>query len=313
MYDKTINHPNVIITFESITERDMDLLLMRKLSGDQDFLHQFFLSETNHADCVLDSLTVAHSVVTEDGESDIEVVITTDDQRRIAFLIEDKIDAPAMDEQAARYAIRGNKAVADGKYDEFHVFIVAPEKYLETNSEAAKYPHRVSYESIKESLTDPFDIAVIEKALKGYGGVTMPRNQQVTEFWDKIYDLADEYYPGVFKIQGKRGLARSGNPGQWITIDCNNQFVINIKSDRGYTDLEVKNYADKFETFCKDNRDLIDNRKLFIRTASKSLAIREYTPQVDFTMPFETQELALRSCFDAAKELQALIPIVKIR
>ncbi|MBQ7703454.1 MAG: PD-(D/E)XK nuclease family protein [Firmicutes bacterium] len=305
--------PKINISFEGITERDMDILLMRKLSGDLDFLRQFFLSETDHADCVINSLTVSHSVVTEDGESDIEVVITTDDQRRVALLIEDKIDAPAMDDQAARYTIRGNKAVSNDKYDEFHVFIVAPEKYLKTNTEAAKYPHRISYESVKDSLTDPFDIAIIDKALKGYGGVALARNQQVTEFWDKVYDFADEYYPGTFRIEGKRGLQRSGNPGQWITIDCNNRFVINIKSDRGYTDLEIKNYADKFETFCKDNKDLIDDTKLFIRTASKSLAIRKYTSLIDFTMPFDTQELALRNCFDAAKELMELIAVIKIR
>ena len=78
----------------------------------------------------------------------------------------------------------------------------------------------------------------------------LARNQQVTEFWDKVYDFADEYYNGVFMIHGKRGLQRSGYPGQWITISCNNMFDIQIKNDRGYTDLEIKNYADKFEIFC---------------------------------------------------------------
>ena len=304
---------SVSIIFDGITERDMDLLLMRRLSGDLQFLRRHFLSKTRYSDCVMDSISVSHSVVTEDGESDIEVIITTDDRRSIALLIEDKIDAPAMEEQAGRYAIRGDKAVKEGKYDDYYVFIVAPEKYLKTNTEAGKYPHRVSYESIMDSLADPYDRAMIDKALKGYGGVTLARNQQVTDFWDRVYDFADQNYEGLFRIQGKRGLQRSGYPGQWITIDCNNQFVIQIKNDRGYTDLEIKNYADKFEMFCKDNRNVIDDRKLFIRIAGRSLAIRKYTAPVDFTLPFETQISALRKAFDAAKELQALIPLLKIR
>lgn len=303
----------VDVFFEGITERDMDLLLMQKLSRDVSFLKRFFLSETGYADCVIESLCVSHSVITEDGETDIEVIITTDDQRKIALLIEDKIDAPAMDEQADRYIIRGNKAIEEGKYNEYHVFIVAPEKYLYTNAEARKYPHRVSYESIRDSLSDPYETAVINKALNGYGGVTLARNQQVTDFWDKVYDFADEYYNGIFMIQGKRGLQRSGYPGQWISINCNNVFSIQIKNDRGYTDLEIKNYADKFEVFCKDNKKVIDDKKLFIRVASKSLAIRKYTEPVDFTKPFETQEPTLRNAFDAAKELQDLIPILRIR
>ena len=304
---------SVQVNFEGITERDMDLLLMRKLSCDPDFLRQLFLSEIGHSDLDIDSISVSHSVSTEDGETDIEVIITTADQQRIALLIEDKIDAPAMDDQANRYAVRGNKAVEGGKYDEYHIFIVAPEKYLETNSEASKYPHKVSYESIRNSLTDPYETAFVDKALKGYGGVTLARNQQVTDFWDKVYDFADENYAGMFRIQGKRGLPRSGFPGQWITIDCNNQFTIQIKSDRGHADLEIKNYADKFEAFCKDNKSLIDDEKLFIRTAAKSLAVRKYIAPIDFTMPFETQKLALRGAFDAAKELQELIPVIRVK
>ena len=303
----------VTVNFEGVTERDMDFLLMRKLSCDIEFLEQFFLSQTRYSKHEIDSINVSHSVVTEDGETDIEVIVTTKEQNKFALLIEDKVDAPAMDKQADRYLIRGEKAKLSGKYDDYFVFIVAPEKYLQTNAEASKYDNKISYESIRDSFTDPFDIAVINKAIKGYGGVTLTRNQYVTDFWDKVYDFADQYYKGEFKIQGKRGLPRSGIAGQWITISCNDRIGIQIKSDRGYVDLEIKNYADQFEDFCKDNKQLIEDKRLFIRTATKSLAIRYYTMPIDFTMPFESQKPALRSNFDAAKELQKLIPMIKVR
>ena len=153
----------------------------------------------------------------------------------------------------------------------------------------------------------------MDAALNGYGGVKLARDHQVTAFWDKVYDFADEHYSGLFKIDGERGLPRSGIPGQWITIRCNNLFCINIKSDRGCVDLEIKNYADKFETFCRDNKSLIDEEKLFIRTAGKALAIRKYIAPIDFTQPFEAQESALRTAFDAARELQELVHQIKLR
>ena len=308
MLDSTIT-----INLDCTYERDMDLMLMRILSYDAAFLSRLFLSQIGFENCDIDAMSISHSVFTEDGETDIEVILTLENGRRVALLLEDKIDAQAMDQQSGRYHIRGDKAVKDGRYDEYHVFIVAPQQYLDTNAEAGKYPHRISYETLREHLTDPFEKAVIDKALEGYGGVKLARNQQVTAFWDKVYDYVDENFSGVFRIDGERGLPRSGLPGQWITIRCNNKFEITIKSDRGYADLEIKNYADKFETFCKDNKALIDEEKLFIRTASKSLAIRKYIAPIDFTMPFETQEPALRTAFDAAKELQELVHLVKVR
>ena len=51
-----------------------------------------------------------------------------------------------MPEQCSRYEVRGNLGVSNGDYDEFSVFIVAPEKYLNENAEAKKYPNKVSYE-----------------------------------------------------------------------------------------------------------------------------------------------------------------------
>ena len=49
------------------------------------------------------------------------------------------------------------------------------------------------------------------------------------------------------------------------------------------------------------------------RLASKSLAIRRYIERIDFSKPFEEQEVALKIAFDAAKDLQDLIKVLKIR
>ncbi len=116
-----------MIRLDSVYERDMDLLFMRKLAQDKSLIRQSFLTcddlkakGYDKPDFTVEK--VVHSVVTEDGESDIETILSIDG-KRIALLIEDKIDAVAMQEQAARYTLHGRKAVERGDYDEFYVFI----------------------------------------------------------------------------------------------------------------------------------------------------------------------------------------------
>ena len=306
----------MVIQFDSIYERDMDLLFMRKLAHDKAFVRQFFLTEKelstkeyDKADFSIEK--VAHSVMTEDGESDIEVILSIDN-RRIALLIEDKIDAVAMPEQAARYGIRGKKAVKRGDYDEYYVFIIAPKDYLRTNAEAKKYPHQIPYEDIRASTEDSFEQAVLSHALSDANNVRLPRDAAVTAFWDQLYDFLDKNYHDVFRVHGHKGLERSGQAGQWISMSCAKPYSIQIKSDRGYVDLEIGGYAERFAQFSNDNRVLIDEKRLYIRAASKSLAVRKYIGMIDFTQPFESQITALTKAFDAAKELQELIPKLKI-
>ena len=104
------------------------------------------------------------------GESDMTVVIECNGEK-IGLLIEDKIDAIAMPEQATRYNKRGQKGIERGDYARFFVFIIAPSKYLSQNAEAQKYPNKVEYETIVsyfESINDartPFKIQQIKQAI----------------------------------------------------------------------------------------------------------------------------------------------------
>lgn len=307
----------MIIQFDGIYERDMDLLFMRKLVQDKAFLRRFFLmgedlSAKGYDKADFSVEKVAHSVITEDGESDIETVLLING-KKIALLIEDKIDAVAMPDQAARYSLRGKKAVQRGEYDEFYVFIIAPKKYLTSNAEAKKYAHCIPYEDIRDSIEDSFEKVVFDHALSEANTVRLPRDSAVTAFWNHLYDFLDEHYHDVFRVHGHRGLERSGQAGQWISISCAKPYGIQVKSDRGCVDLEIGGYAEKFAQFSNDNRALIEEKRLYVRTASKSLAIRKYTETIDFTRPFESQVPALTKAFDAAKELQELIPWIKIR
>lgn len=131
------------VFFESVLERDIDLLIMHRFSVlDSTFIGLFSEQAGIRWNTDYHIESISHSVMTNDGESDIEIIID-DGKGRTAFLIENKIDAIAQPEQFNRYMVRANKAVEQGRYTDYKVFIVAPEKYLAGNKEASLYPYHV--------------------------------------------------------------------------------------------------------------------------------------------------------------------------
>ena len=108
-------------------ERDMDLLIIEEFISSPGFA-RIFLDEVG----LNEAYTIEHAIHSmrdpDLGESDIVFILKVG-EIRYAIHIEDKIDALAMHAQCERYSMRAEKDIADGLYDEYSVFIVAPEKY----------------------------------------------------------------------------------------------------------------------------------------------------------------------------------------
>lgn len=295
------------IQIETVCERDMDFLIMRQFScGNKEFVKLFRSNLGNHSEII----SISHSLTTNDGETDIEVIIK-EDNRKIGLLIEDKIDAVAQPEQYNRYLKRATKAQEEGRYDKYEIFIVAPQKYLNGNSEAKLYLNHVSYEVILETLTDPFDISMMRRALdESVHGYVPIEDKQVTSFWNDLYDYVEKQYPNTLKISGKKGESRGTN-ARWISINSAPGTSIQIKSDRGYIDLEIAGYAERFVEFSKANQKVLDEKQLIVRLASKSLAIRKYIDVIDFTKPFSEQEKLVDNALKVALELRELVNELK--
>ena len=75
--------------------------------------------------------------------------------------------------------------------------------------------------------------------------------------------------------------------------------------------MEISGYAEKFQKFSKDNQMLLDKKRLYVRAASKSLAIRKYIEPFDFTKSFSEQIDFVEDAFRKAKELQDLVKDLK--
>ena len=136
----------MIFKIEKVSERDIDLLVINEFTNGK--LINLFLDKAGLTDYKI--IEIEHSLTDSDlGESDITVIVEKDNHK-VGLLIEDKIDAIAMDLQPERYVARGDKGIDNHLYDDYKIFIIAPQSYLDTNPYAKKYQYQISYEEIRE-------------------------------------------------------------------------------------------------------------------------------------------------------------------
>jgi len=284
---------------EKVYERDIDLLIINKFMNDDDF-GNLFLEKINRVGYIVKY--IEHSLMDDNGESDITVIVEKDN-KKIALLIEDKIDAIAMPNQSKRYEIRGNKGIKDGKYEEFFVFIIAPSEYLNSNEESKKYPNRISYEEIIEYLKneDEYAKTLLEKAIEEKkAGYIIIENENVTKFWEMYYSFIREYYPtlDINEVRGPRG-----SKANWPTFKTNYKNIkVFHKSDRGCMDLTFGRMGENPSRFINLVKSKLQEGMTIERTG-KSMAIRLRVPCIDFKMNFNDQTNKMKICMDATVKL----------
>lgn len=182
------------------------------------------------------------------GESDITAIIRIDGVR-YGFLIEDKIDAAAMPEQYERYVARAEKAKAEGKYDDYHIFIFCSDTYREANSEAAKYPYHLSYEKCldyfkgKDDPISKLRVQQLEQAIHKAKSSDIKINENANAFFKAYAAYKDEYYPDL-KLTTK--LDKNGYWPQYKAA-FKGAYILH-KFNFGYVDLQINNAAVKIET-----------------------------------------------------------------
>ena len=142
----------VTIEFKKIYEQDVDLLIIEEFVSDREFA-RIFLDKLRLADDYTVQ-KVFHSLSDSDGASDITIILKYP-SKRIALLIEDKIDAQTMPEQSGRYHKRAQKAVSRGEYDDYYVMLAAPVDYHREHEKDsnADYEYRVYYEEMQAYLS----------------------------------------------------------------------------------------------------------------------------------------------------------------
>ncbi|MCQ2583451.1 MAG: hypothetical protein MJ160_06060 [Treponema sp.] len=310
---------SVKVDYCSVEERDMDTLFLEAMGSDKGFLKIFLNKVDELKDCdEFEVQKIQLSKMDNDGESDITVIIQTPG-KKYGILIEDKINAIAMDEQCNRYSLRGKKGIKNGDYDDFFVFIVAPQKYYDSNEEAKKYDHYVSYEECKSYLENKNDslskiwVQQFEQAIdkaKKQSNVTY--NPGRMEFLRRYIEYKNEHFTGELDIANNPD---NNGAGGWVhyRVKLNHAYILH-KAERGFMDLTFSGAEEKksslFELMESKIHQLgFKDVKCF--ATGKSMSYRIVVPIIDFDKPFDDcNKNDLNTCFEAAIQLTELARII---
>jgi len=299
---------DLVVVLKKIYERDMDLLIIEEFLADRGFA-QLFLDKLNlPSDYVV--VKAAHSLADADGESDITFILQYPD-KRVALLIEDKIDAVTMPKQSERYCKRGAAGMSNGEYDEYFIMLVAPADYHRehANDNNADYDRRICYEELREYLskqahiraafkTEMIDCAIKEKKA-GYQVQEVPA---VTEFWMHLRRFCKEHYPHLV-IKGED--APKGATAVWpeFRTSMTNLKVV-YKSQKGYVDLEFPKYGNhEGDLKLKIKNHMTPPMQIWNTGKSASVRISDDKWKLDFSQDFYLHTDVLHEVLQAVSTL----------
>ena len=293
-----------MFTFEKISERDVDFIIMREFAKSPEFADIFLNKVGRNGSKVTH---IEHSMFdTELGESDITVIVKQNDSL-CGLLIENKIDAQAMPEQYARYCQRGENGIKNQTYSDYAVFITAPQSYLDTNPEAQKYPYQISYETILDyfkSTNSPFECEIIRCAIdKQKSKYVVQEVPSITLFWNELYSYtqSSSFDVEMYPPKGAKGI-RSTWPQFRVPLKGSALF---FKSEKGYVDLEFSGKSYKASLL---QTELSNYRKHNMHwwSTGKSLSLRIKVKPIDFTSPFNECIDEINIMLHAVEELTAV-------
>ena len=295
----------------SVAERDIDFLMLEELSCSEAF-RSWFASLTFGTPTYGEPLGAWHSVSESNlGESDLMFLMATPDGERIAFLIENKINAPAQEQQAERYRLRGKKGVSDGHWEDFQTCIIAPRRYLTAVTDAQDYDCAIAYEQIlaffaSRKSTDPrfaYRANIVQEAIeqnrRGHRSEVDPvMTQFVDDYWAAFHEEFAE-----LKMQKPKPRARGHD---WIVFTPTG-FPDDMRIIHQLLSGKIKLYfdgmADELEQVSDKYAPYLPNQTR-IEPAGKSASIVIQGPAADpFSMTFSEQAESMAECIQAARRL----------
>ena len=300
----------------TITERDMDLLLAEVAATDHEFCN-LLVDKTDLKGSQCAVLEVEVSKTDNDlGESDVTIVIAVDGDR-YGLLIEDKIDAIAMKDQHLRYLKRGEKGIEKGDYKDYRVFIFCPQKYRDGNTEAKKYEHVLTYEECKayfdakkDALSEYRSQQFAQAIKKGKKTSSVTVDPDANAFFRRYTQYQKEYYPTLMLT------TKENSNGWWshYSTDMGNNVYIHHKILDGTVDLTFNKAAARYE----DIRRIAEWAKYHgipdavPQKRGKAASIRINVPKIDMKSSFDdVRKDDLERCFEAIKQLSELATIIE--
>lgn len=300
----------------TICERDMDLLFIESVLTDPEFC-SLLLDKTDMKGKPFQVLAAELSKSDSDlGESDITIVVDVEGVI-YGLLIEDKIDAIAMPEQHRRYVKRGEKGVRAGEYQDFRVFLFCPEKYYNSDDEAKRYEHLLTYEECKRYFDIKSDSLSVFRSQQIEQAITKAKKPPVNNVDERANAFLKQYISYQKENYPSLDLSTKEDRNGWWT-DYRTQLgsvYINHKIMEGYVDLtfpKASDKADKANAIADWLRQHQITNATVIKT-KKSVMIRAHVPKLDIPKGFDSLKLGeLDQCLDTVKELTDFANIIEM-
>ncbi|MDX0584569.1 hypothetical protein GOD01_16915 [Sinorhizobium medicae] len=204
-------------TIARVEEIVTDVLAMDLLHSSPSFFRKVLEVAGEGGDMSL--VAIRRSVAdTSLGETDIEL-IANGPAGRCGILIENKVRAPLMDRQFARYRMRGDAGIQTGQWIRFRVVLMSPRSYYEAlgQEHSAQIDANLSYEDIVEFLSGypefSFKRHVFESAIADFrkGYVKSP-DTAMMDFYQNYWAVASSKFPQLRML--KPDVV--GKEGSWI-------------------------------------------------------------------------------------------------
>lgn len=317
-----------------ILEAEIDRLLARQLGACVELAH-FMFSRCFDATYQFVQLIGVRTNVHVDrrahdqdqlayGENDLEVVASAVDQRgaavKLALLLEDKVNAKLMPNQARRYRVRGDRRIKAGEWHDYRCALVAPRSYV-----SQRYPLKDHAEHGWHAVFEFEEISRILIERGGTSGVqdaqllldaTLPENHVLepilaaVQFFKDYIVFGRERFPDVpVEIRTEVG-SRAG--GVWPSF-YDHEFFYSKNPIRRRIQITHIDHSDHvvlwikkvaFEEFMRVLGSYIASPMIPLkRTSWQGIMLK--VPRIDATQPFSDQQEAIRVVFEAARYLYA--------
>jgi hypothetical protein len=306
---------------EAVGERDIDLLLLEEFHVSAQFQTWFAAKAlgTERHGCRFEAASHAVSDPML-GESDLIAYYIDPEGQVLAILIEDKIDAAAQPEQAARYLKRGEAGISAGHWTSFRTCIVGPRNYLDSAPDAAGYQVRITYEEVCEflgSLTSRDERYIyrkrlveeaIEQSRRGYQPEDHPA---VHQFWQRYWETVKTEFPELRMSRPKAIIPFNSDWPNLHAPGVRRGWRIIHKWNLGYVDLKLPSRGGQVDDIRARNALVLDT-DILVEQTGKAAAIRFEVPRIDRLGSFDAQLEAVRTGLHAARRLAKISPKIEL-
>ncbi len=202
---------------DRVEERDVDIMLLEEISCEPGF-QNLVASLTLDSNTAWSFLEACNSVSpVSGGESDLIALFENGD-RVAAVMIENKITAHFMPEQASRYRLRGDKGIETGIWSEYVTVLVAPQRYLQADHQGHVFDRYVAYEDLLQhfqradaGFRGMWRAGLLERAFTGAKSSVYNRvpDEVTTAFFHDYWAIASSEFPDLRMKRDKDRPAKS--------------------------------------------------------------------------------------------------------